>query len=137
MDIQTTLVFNIKNLSKRDIKTPTIFCFSKSHQNMRNYISFQSKLHPKNKPKQRWFFIHGNQVEKSTSKRRRYFGHRSYAKQSTSKWRRFFAHRNYIEKSTSKWRGNLPIFSFRRIDVISTLNRCWLDVVCPLRSRLN
>ena len=35
-------------------------------------------------------------------------------------------------KSTRKWRGNSSKFGLRRIDVISTSNRCGLDVVCPL-----
>ena len=95
----------IKNLPKRDIKTITIFCLSKSHQHICAQVTSVFHLNcNKNAPKQRWFFVHGNHVEKSSSKWRRYFVHRSYAEQSTSKRRRFFAHRNCIEGSTSKQR---------------------------------
>ena len=95
----------MKNLPKRDIKTITIFCLSKSHQHICAQVTSVFHLNcNKNASKQRWFFVHGNQVKKSSSKWRRYFVHRSYAEQSTSKRCRFFAHRNYIEGSTSKQR---------------------------------
>ena len=109
----------------------TVFFLLKSHQNML-YISFPSKLRQKNTPKQRWFFVQRNQVDKSASKRRWYFPHRSYAEQSTLKQRQFLAHRNYIEKlrQNDEVIGNLSIFSFQHFDVISTSHRHWFDVVC-------
>ena len=36
-----------------------------------------------------------------------------------------------------KWRRNLSKFGLRRIDVISTSNRCGFDVVCPLGSNFD
>ena len=36
------------------------------------------------------------------------------------------------QKSTWKRRGNSSKFGLRRIDIISTSNRCRFDVVCPL-----
>ena len=101
---------------------------------MRSYISFPSKLHKK--IHQTNHRIHRNQMENSASKRRWYFAHQSHAEQSTSKRRQFFTHRNYIEESMSKWRRNLPIFSFRCIDIILTSNRCRFDAMYPLRSHL-
>ena len=54
--------------------------------------------------------------QEGTSKRNQFFAHRNYVGESM--WKRcwFFVH----QKSTSKWRGNLLIFSFRCIEVIST-----------------
>ena len=40
-------------------------------------------------------------------------------------------------KSKRKWRGNSSKFGLRRIDVISTSNRCGFDVVCPLGSNFD
>ena len=45
-----------------------------------SYISFPSKLHQENTPKQRWIFVYRNQFEKVASKWRRYFDHWSYVK---------------------------------------------------------
>ena len=41
------------------------------------------------------------------------------------------------QKSTWKWRENSWKFGLRRIDVISTLNRCGFDVVFPLGTNTN
>ena len=48
----------------------------------------------------------------------------------------FLNHRNYIEKSTWKWCGKSLKFGLQCIDVISTWNRCWFHVVCPLGGNL-
>ena len=136
-------------MSKRDIKTSTIFCISKSRQNKCAQVTSVFHLNCiKSTPKHRWFFVYLDQVEKSTSKRRRYFVHQKYVEQSTWKWRRFFAHRNYIEnvrrneidffsiKITLKKYVNMTwkssIFSFPRIAVIFTSNQRLSDVMCPL-----
>ena len=73
-DIQTTLVFNISKTYQKEIST-TIFCLSKYHQNKRAQVT---SVVLKITPKQLLFFVHRNQVEKSTSKRRRYFTYRYY-----------------------------------------------------------
>ena len=69
----------------------------------------------KNTPKERWFFIQRNMVEKSTWKWRWYFAHWSYAKQSTWKGRQF----SLIETTSKKyveimWKLIDVFFSARR-----------------------
>ena len=76
------------------------------------------------------YFDERNYTKKSTWKQRGFFDHPNCIGKSTWKQRGFFYHRNCIEKSTWKWRGNSLKFGLRRIDVISTSNRCELDMKC-------
>ena len=168
--------WHIKNLWKRDIKTTTIFCFSKIHQNKhvkvvsvfhqncikkihQNNVSFSYIKIRLKKVLQNHvdFFAHRNYVEKSTFKRCWFFSHQNCVEQSQSGRRWFFACWNYVKqnisydksiflplklrqrkyvettskfrpsklhkKSMSKWGGNSAIFSFRYIDLISTLKK--------------
>ena len=138
-----TLVFNISKTYEKDIsKQPQFFAFQSYIKICAQVTSVFHLSCTINTPKQCRFFVHGNQVEKITSKRHWSFVYRNYAKQSMSKRRRFFADRNYrkkvrwsdvdflpIEITSKKWRGNLSIFSFWRIDIISTSNRRRFDVL--------
>ena len=83
-------------MSKRDIKTISIFSISKIHQNKR--VQVASIFH------QNWIkkYTETTSIEirskKKTWKWRRFFSHQNCVKQSTSKWPRFFAHQSYIKK---------------------------------------
>ena len=119
----------IKTLSKRDIKTTTIFCYSKSHQNKHGEAApvfhrndMKKKLeqprffiHRKSiRKKSKWHraFAHWSFIRESTSRRWCFFVHRICVEQSMpkryelnmSKWHRFFAHQNYVEENTPKQR---------------------------------
>ena len=93
----------IKNLPERDIKTTTIFCLSKPHQNMCAKVTSVFHLnYTKKYTEATLIFCLSKSDRKSTLKRRWYFAHRSYFKQITWKQRKVFVHQNYIEESTSK-----------------------------------
>ena len=112
--------WHIKNLWKRDIKTTTIFCFSKIHQNKHvkvvsvfhqncikkihqnnvnfSYIKIRLKKVLQNHVD---FFVHRNYVKKSTFKRCWFFSHQNCVEQSQSGRRWFFACWNYVEQNIS------------------------------------
>ena len=104
--------------------------------------------------KQHGYFDQHNCIEKSTWKQHVFFDHRNYTERSTLKRCGFLDHQNYIEKKkhgsdvdfsiskiTSKkyvqmtW--NSSKFGLRHINVLSTWNRRWFDVVCSLGCFLN
>ena len=130
--------------------------WSKLHQNRalkseskllwKKYIEMTSIFHPSKLRRIRYIkitSIFGSSIlhQKSISKRRRYFANQNYVEQvrrnnfcfllcgkSTSK-RRDFSPSKLHRRNTLKQLGNTTIFSFRRIDVISTSNGCWLHVL--------
>ena len=77
-----------------------------------------------------------NYVEGSTSKWRRFFVHENYIEQSMSKRRRIFAYWNYSEKVRRNDVEIFSIFSCRRIDVISTSDRCRFGMLYLLGAEL-
>ena len=114
------IIFNISKTYQKEIwKHPQFFAFQ-------NHIKYAQLHQKKNTSKQRWFFVHQNQVEKSTSKRRWYFAHRNYIEKNYVETTSIFHPSKLHRKSTSKWRGNLSMYSFQRINIISTSNRCWV-----------
>ena len=75
-----------------------------------------------------WIFRKSKLRRKVTSKYLLVFAHWYHVEQSTSK-RRDFSPSKLHRRNTLKQLGNTTIFSFRRIDVISTSNGCWLHVL--------
>ena len=148
-----------KNTSKRDVQTTLIFDVSKTYQKryetdhdvlsfktfkintsklLQFFIhrNFMEKIHQnkvdfwsieKGTSRQHWLFAYRNYVGKSTSKRCRFFTHRN-SEEGMWKRRRFFSHQNIIEKVR---RSDVEIRRYFVFDV-STLNRCWFHVLCPL-----
>ena len=116
--IEKTLTFRQSKLFwKKYIEMTSIFFPSKLH--WRKYIEttsiFRSSILCRIKyVETAWIFCPSKLRRKSTSKRQG-----------------FFAYQNYIEKIR---RNDVKIrrYFFRRIDVISTLNRRWFNVLQPL-----
>ena len=108
----------------------------KIHRNKADFLSIEIRSKKKIVILEFWYFAHGSYVKQSTSKRRRFFAHQKYIEESTSKRRQFFAHRNYIEKVLRNDVEIYPYF-FWPIDVISTSNWRWFNVVCLVCSHLD
>ena len=129
-DVQTTLVFDIsKSLKNRNQNDHDFLSFKNiTIETRRVCISFPLKFDLKNTSNQSQFFAHRNYVEQSTSKH-------LHGRSDLDFVRRFFIDFSSIKISLKKnveitW--NLPIFSFYCIDIKSTSNRRWFDVVCCL-----
>ena len=120
-----------KLLWKKYIEMTLIFHPSKLRR--RRYIEKTaifgpSILHRKKYVETTWIFRKSKLRRKVTSKYLLVFAHWYHVEQSTSK-RRDFSPSKLHRRNTLKQLGNTTIFSFRRIDVISTSNGCWLHVL--------
>ena len=117
----------IKNLSKRNIKTTTMFEF---HNHMK-ICAVASVFHLSRTKKYTQTTL---VFRPSKSSQKKYIETTSIFRLSKLRWTKYvettsiFRSSKLHWKSTSKWCGNLSMFSLRRINVILTSNRHRFDV---------
>ena len=107
------------NLTKNDVKFPPVKISSKKVR-ANNVGSYTIKITSKK--------VRGNGVIFGSSKLHR----KKYVEMV---W--IFGSSKLHQKSTRKWHGNSSKFGIGRIDVISTWNRLWFDLVYPLGLKLD